>query len=32
MPDMILLEVEEKMDKAIGAFEHELNTDRKSVV
>lgn len=28
MPDMILLEVEEKMDKAIGAFEHELNTIR----
>lgn len=28
MPDMILLETEEKMDKAISSFEYELNTIR----
>lgn len=28
MPDMILLETEEKMDKVISSFEYELNTIR----
>ena len=28
MPDMILLETEEKMDKAIASFQYELNTIR----